>query len=564
MNSKTGLTQKLLRTARKLKRDLLPVDPSPDWASLLKDQTARWDQARAAARGGPKILIATSTGGHKGVTPIESLLAVALTLRGAEVHILLCDEALPACMQAMYADFSSAAEFAEHGSEPLCRSCYRHGVATYTPLGLPIYRYSQLLSADEIVQADAVARELPAAAIPAYRAHGLAVGEHALAGALRFFAMGTLEHEPESEPVLRRYLAAALRTAAAVDGLLRREEYAAVCFHHGIYVPQGVIGEVCRQRGVRVVNWSAAYRKQCFIFSHNDTYHHTLMDEPTSTWEELPWSEKMEADVLDYLRSRWHGSRDWIYFHEKPREELDQIVRELGIDFSKPTIGLLTNVVWDAQLHYPANAFPNMLEWIRATITAFADRPDLQLLIRVHPAEVRGAIPSRQPVVSEIRQMFPVLPPNVFVIPPESQISTYAAMLQCDSVIIYGTKTGVELTSLGVPVIVAGEAWIRNKGLTRDASSAAEYAEMLATLPVGRRMDAATTTRARKYAYHFFFRRMIHVACVLPGPGWPPYTIQFERLDDVMPGAVPGLDVICDGILTGSPFVYPAERLGVA
>ena len=66
-------------------------------------------------------------------------------------------------------------------------------------------------------------------------------------------------------------------------------------------------------------------------------------------------------------------------------------------------IGLLTNVSWDAQLHYPANAFPNMLEWLVRTCEYFATRPDLQLLIRVHPAEISGFPPSRQPMLGELR-----------------------------------------------------------------------------------------------------------------------------------------------------------------
>ena len=38
------------------------------------------------------------------------------------------------------------------------------------------------------------------------------------------------------------------------------------------------------------------------------------------------------------------------------------------MDFKRPTILLLTNVIWDAQLHYPANAFPNMIVWLIETI----------------------------------------------------------------------------------------------------------------------------------------------------------------------------------------------------
>jgi hypothetical protein len=182
-------------------------------------------------------------------------------------------------------------------------------------------------------------------------------------------------------------------------------------------------------------------------------------------------------------------------------------------------------------------------------------------LIRVHPAEVRGTIPSRQPLVAEIRKAFPSLPPNVFVIPPESKSSTYAAMYRCDSVLIYGTKTGVELTSVGIPVVVAGEAWIRGKGVTMDATTPGEYFRILDGLPAGRRLDAATRQRARKYAYHFFFRRMIPLPFMAPSGAPPPYQVDIKGIRDLLPGRHPGLDVICDGILTGRPFIYPAERM---
>ena len=95
-----------------------------------------------------------------------------------------------------------------------------------------------------------------------------------------------------------------------------------------------------------------------------------------------------------YLSSRRRGGRDWIVFHNtEPVEDLRQAAPELrAIDLERPLVGLLTNVAWDAQLHYPANAFPDMLDWIVLTVRWFGDRPDLQLLIRVHPAELSGDI----------------------------------------------------------------------------------------------------------------------------------------------------------------------------
>jgi hypothetical protein len=565
--SKTKQLLKRSITLKMTKRRYYLRTARPDWEKILAGDKKRWQPALEAAKRGPKILIATSDGAHLPANTLESLLAAALTLRGAEVHLLLCDSLLPACLESLVAWYlpNRQERFVRYGpSKDLCKDCFSTAYKMYRPLGIPVHRYSNLVTLEELKAAAEVSSSFRLSEIAGYTLDGIAVGEHALAGALRFFARGTLDEEPYAEPVLRRYLNASLITAYVMRRLLKTYPFeCAVCIH-GIYVPHGIIGEVARREKVRVVNWNPAYRKRCFIFSHDNTYHHTMMTEPAEKWENLRWTPQMETELLDYLKSRWYGTRDWSWFHEPPEEDLAAISSETGVDFSRPCIGLLTNVVWDAQLHYPANAFPNMIEWLLQTIAYFAKRPELQLLIRVHPAEIKGTV-SRQPAVQEIKKAFPALPPNVFVIPPESRISTYAAMSQCNAVIIYGTKTGVELTSIGIPVIVAGEAWIRNKGVTLDAKSPADYFRILDQLPLPRRLDDATVQRARKYAYHFFFRRMIPLEFMEPTSGPPQlYRIRLSGLEQLLPGRSKGLDVICNGILNGDDFIYPAEELGVS
>jgi len=506
--------------------------------------------------------MATSVGAYLPGAGLESLIAAALTVRGAEVHALLCDGILPACSDCLISWFRDLKRFADHAPQAdLCGSCFRPAKAMYQRLGIPLHQYSALVDAVAHADSERLARQLPTTAIAEYKLDGLAVGEHAMSGALRFYARGDLRDEPYAEAVLRRYFHGALLTAHALRTLLKRERYDTVVVHHGIYVPMGIIGEVCRAAGVRIVNWNPAYRTGSFIFSHGDTYHHTLIDESTDAWDTLPWDSSQEHALLDYLKSRWTGAQDWISFQHRPEENLRSIANELGVDFGRPCIGLLTNVVWDAQLFYPSNAFPGMMDWVIETIRYFAKRPELQLLIRVHPAEIRGAIPSRQLAVDEIKKQFPVLPANVFVIPPESRVSTYAAMMECNAVIIYGTKTGVELASMGKRVVVAGEAWIRNKGLTDDAESQEHYFQILDTLPFPvATLDSARLERARRYAYYFFFRRMIPVRSVVATRSWPPFAVRIGGPEDLLVGRDPGLDVICDGILHGTPFVYEAKK----
>ena len=531
-------------------------DAYPAWRPLVLEQPSLWESARNAAQDGPRVLMATAIGSYAHGVALESALAAALTFRGAEVHALLCDGSMTACAECEASLYPDIGRFAAEGpSRDLCRDCYWPAERVYRDLGIRVHKYSDWLTPEDRSEARRLASSTPTQEIKYFTWEGLAIGEHAVAGALRFFASGTLDDEPHAESVLRRYLEAALLTAFATRRLMRAVRFSSAVFTHGIYVPWGIVGEVARQERVRVSTWNVAYRKRRFIFSHDDTYHHTLMTEPRDHWEHLELTESQERELMQYLSSRREGKFDWIVFHRPNQQAPTDIAKQIGIDPSRPVIGLLTSVTWDAQLHYPSNAFPNMLEWLVQTCEYFAKRPDLQLLIRVHPAEISGFPRSRQPILRELHKRIPRLAPNIIVVPPESGMSTYSLMSLCNSVIIYSTKTGVELASIGVPVVVAGEAWIRNKGITHDASSPAEYFRILGQLPFPERLGAAQVARARRYAYHFFFNRMIPLPFIEPKAGYPIYRLKLDSLRQLLPGGSPGLDTICDGILEQGPFV---------
>jgi Capsule polysaccharide biosynthesis protein len=564
----SSLPKKIKERARRfLGRDraVTPTAPSffphPDWRQLIGKDWPLWQQAVEDAQTGPEILIATSAGRSAVVTQVESLLAVALTLRGAHVSFLLCDAVLPACSESMIDEQPVDVFTHLNGPQSICQDCFDPAQAAYSALGLRVYRYGEFITAEQRLSAHEIAQTVPIEEIQAYRWEGLAVGEHAYAGALRYYARGTLGADvPQSEAVMQRFLEAAILSASSLQGLMQQVPFHTAVFNHGIYVPQGLVGEIARQRQIHTVNWALGYRQRTIILSHQQSYHFTMIDEPTSSWSEMIWGAEQEDKIIQYLDSREGGSQDWVKYHPNAQSDLEAIASEVGLDPTRPWIGLLTNVMWDAQLFYSSNAFRSMLEWTLKTIEYFSTRPDLQLVIRIHPAEVRGTMRSRQPLAAEIRAAFPSLPPNVFVIPAESKISTYAVMRNCNAVIIYGTKTGMELTSIGVPVIVAGEAWIRNKGITRDASNTENYYRILEELPFRERLSPAVITQARKYAFHFFFRRLVPLEPLEFVEGWPPYRINLAKLADLAVGNNRGLDIICDGILKGSDFVYPAEQ----
>ena len=355
-----------------------------------------------------------------------------------------------------------------------------------------------------------MASRLPVNAIEDFVFDGLAVGEHAHAGALRFFASGTLDEEPHGEAILRRYLESALLTAFATRRLLRAIQFSSVCPHARDLRPMGR-----RRRGGAPRRRAALdlERRLPQAPVHLQPRRHVSPHAADRAGRALAGrrlSPPQEQELMKYLESRREGLFDWIVFHRPTQQDPADDRDELGLDPDKKTIGLLTNVAWDAQLHYPANAFPNMLEWLVQTCEYFATRPDLQLLIRVHPAEISGFPPSRQPILGELRKRLPTLAPNIFVVPPESGVSTLYAdvAVQCGHHLRHQDGGGADQHR------PAGHRRRRSvdpeQGVDarrHDAGGVFPDPRPAAVSPSG--LSGASVPRARRYAYHFFFNRMI-------------------------------------------------------
>lgn len=530
----------------------------PNWSEIFLSDMDGWQNYVEQAKGGPKVLIATCTGGNSTMTPLESLMAVGLTLRGANVEFLLCDKALPACPNMITFGTEDQSDFIENGPNK-CDWCFGSGFKTYEQLGLEINTLSQWSKPEDFSIALEISKKFDLNNVTEFHDQGVLIGHHAFTGSLRYFGRGDLDNEPNGLAVMQRYLQAGIIANRSLHRLFEEKKFDHALINQGIYVPQGVAVGVSKKFGATVTVFDIAYRKKSIILDNWSK----KFEEDNEHWRSLPWNKDMEREIQDYLNSRRKGTLDWIQVQNADGpDSVSQISKELKIDFDKPTIALLTNVIWDAQVFYPTNAFKSMIEWLRVTIEYFKKRQDLQLLIRVHPGELQGFVKSRQLAVDEIKKMFPELPANIFVIPPESPINTYAAIDKCNAVIIYATTAGIELAGAGFPVIVGGEAWVRGKGFTFDAESGDSYYKILDQLPFAQdRLVSEEFILAQKYAYHHYFRRMIPLEMLEPqDSNNVPYTIKHVGIKGFLPGADIGLDVICDGVLKGTDFYYPHEK----
>jgi hypothetical protein len=233
-----------------------------------------------------------------------------------------------------------------------------------------------------------------------------------------------------------------------------------------MYVLAGTLCELARKRGIHVVVHGAPYRKGTVWLSHHDCYHRRLVAEKDDAWASLEMLPERTRVADEYLASKHFVARDYISYHVDAIQDDAAIRRELGLD-DRPIVSLFTNILWDSQLYYRFNVFPNMLEWLFQTIRFFGERKDVQLVVRLHPGEAPGAMPTNQPLLPEIERVFPRVPDNVKIVKPESKVSSYVLGTMSRTALIYGARVGVELVMLGTPVVIAGRG--------RPASGAGSY-----------------------------------------------------------------------------------------
>ncbi len=486
-------------------------------------------------------------------TVSDALMAWAVRLRGATPLVLLCNEALTACEVATVNNYPDDNAFLAAGRPITCDNCFSRAKQIVDAFELPYHSYTDFIAPDVWAKAATTAERVSIEDCFAFEYLGIPIGEQVEATVYRTLLRATLDRT--SDLVLkttRRLLSNAIVMAEIAQAVYERLQPDVVVAHHGVYLTSGIFCALMRSRGVRIVTWNQSYRRGSMIFSHDDTYHRTIYQEPVETWDKITLSDEQQRMLESYLGTHWKAGWDWISYNRNANEDPAQIIRILDLDTNRPIIGMFTNIQWDARIHYSGVVFANHADWLVETVRFFLEHPEQQLVIRVHPAEVQHTTgKARERADEVIARHFSKLPDHIKVIAPEDNISSYALVELCSAAIVFGTKLGIEMAARGLPVIVAGEAWYRGKGFTYDSKSANEYYDLLANAGKLPRNSPDVIARARRYAYHFFFRRMIP----FPSIGFQRDGTVVRTLQDLLPGKDIHLDTICEGILNGAPFV---------
>lgn len=524
--------------------------PRNQWLRVLRRSS---DQLANLPRPiGPRILMVTTFGLDWSTTMFDSVLMLALRLRGAAPIGLVCDSTLPACEFNRYGNYRPdpapfGRKLLRRGKLETCRMCTEGLVGPYSLLPIEMAKLSEYLLPDDVRRLEAILNEVPYDSYRDYFYRSRAVGEHAYASTARHLVRGTLEDNAETRWLFRRSVLSSMLVVDLMERLIKRLRPERVVASHGIYVTQGTMADVARKHGIPLSTSASAYRLGTYYFFQGDHFFRAMLAEPNSVWETFQLTPTMESRLDDYLREKHNGSGDFDNYQRDSIADHSSIFKMLDLDPAKPLVTLYTNVLWDAQIFFPSRLYLDMLEWLFETIHHFGQRSDVQLAIRIHPAEGKGKAPTNQPLAVEIERAFPALPANIKVVQSDCPVNSYTLAEMSQAALIYGAAWSFEIALQGTPVIITGESPNRGKGFTYDPRTKDEYLELLRRIPGLPRNSADVIRRARTYAYHFHFRLSMEFPFLTPDKG----RLAIHTIDELAPGRNVDLDTICQGVMDG-------------
>jgi len=314
--------------------------------------------------------------------------------------------------------------------------------------------------------------------------------------------------DPEVVGLLQLRRARNRAAAVAAYRLLQERSYDAVVIPNGSILEFGALYRTARQLGTPTVSYEFGERREHLWLAQAAEVMRLPTDGLWAARGKRPLTDPELNRLRELFQARRGGQR-WSQFSRQwQRSEsagAQAVRRRLGLVDDKPVVLLCTNVVGDS-LALDRQVFTHgMAEWLAETVRGLASRPEVQLVVRVHPGEMLGAGHSS---IEIVREVSPELPPGVVVIPPDSEINTYDLIELAHLGLVYTSTVGLEMAMFGLPVVVCGDTHYRGKGFTYDPASMPEYLAQVASLlqdPLGRSLPSEQVELAWRYAYRFFF-----------------------------------------------------------
>jgi hypothetical protein len=387
----------------------------------------------------------------------------------------------------------------------------------------------------------------------AWQYHGLPLGKLCIPGLRWALRRHHLPDDELTRELFRKYLISAASLTERFQELLDRINPRALIVFNGISYPEAVARQVAKNKGIPVITHEVGLRPSSAFFTYKDATFREV-NIPLSGY----LNDEEEKELNAYLTDRFKGQFTMAGIEFWPTMTAIPEELQMRIDQHRQVVPIFTNVIFDTSQIHANTLYEDMFAWLDNLEAVIRNHPETFFIIRAHPDEDRPGKESRESVADWMMRSRVKNLPNVRFFSPSESLSSYDLIRQAKVVLVYNSSIGLEASILGAAVLCAGRARYTQMPTTFFPSTQDEYIhqlqDLLATDQI--KVPPEFSQNARRFLYHELFQASLDLSEFLrPYPNATGMTL-LKNFEPETLERSPALEVITNGILKGSPFVY--------
>jgi len=464
----------------------------------------------------------------------QVLLAKTLDEAGHGAVVLSCNGLLPICT-VKFATLKAPTSWNDT-ENPVCVACRATRKKTAEDYELLEVSLDSLLSADDRVSIDDVVRRFEKSPWTAEH-DGIEFGLICLAEVLRDRRKHAVEEfDQQDVTLLRGLLRSSLAVYLAVQKLSSRFNLHQLAYF-GEYAYWQAPQVLAARKGIGLLALSHGYHRDIDrrLLSIRPRHYMVHAFEQIDGWNKYsgyPIKPEVVNEIADGALFRLTNQGGASTYSPTWSQESEKVFDELGLSRERRTLIAYPSsydefVCIFGQLKALGFAYPDRPQpfadqetWLRELVGWVSNRPDLQLIVRMHP---RMGVGHRHSTISsdyrKLKEAFATLPPNVVVLWPESKVSSYTIAEFADAALISWSSMGLELARFGVPIVAA----FQRVGLMPisdfiafDEKTDKYFAAVEAA--VDQRTTLAQISEAFRWTHYLHWGSLIDVSDIVPAP----------------------------------------------
>lgn len=397
----------------------------------------------------------------------EAFVAASLRDAGADILYVVCDGLFSAgCTTMSIHRLSGDSDPSKR--ERVCKQCRKSRDLIVSELGVRTVTIDSLVDSASLIEIEAAVAAVNPSNVESYQMGGFPLGRYALHETIIHYKLTAIEEiTPSVLADVRLKLTHVLMTLRAGEQLLRQFKPDRIVTYNTHISTNYALMQLAESRNVPVFGLHAGGNMSdrlgsLYVFRRDMVVlYKDWMRRFEEDWGNLPANITGVKNATQHFLALASGKTAWAYSEPKSKRHLD--VREFfGINpQQKVLLATLSSYdeLYSSQMmgvmDTPPLLFPTQVEWVRSIIDYVKARPELYLIIRVHPRELpnlRDSVHSRHAglLATELTD----LPGNVRVNWPADNISLYDLATQVDVGLNGWSSAGKELAMLGIPVVI--------------------------------------------------------------------------------------------------------------